>query len=196
MNNTIITGSFLLPLIKSRCLLFSTVTFFTILVYSGPCLGQKGETAPRVHENAFPVCTQFSPVPSGEGWKDENTPLTEELLRETIHDIIRHGFSLLSIHDFSNDPDEKVQTLNQLNYAQSQGMKVNYRSRGFELFNREHPSPVSVYSPSYAEEVQKRVQLRLAPLKEIDHLHSVFPFQDEPFHAGPESFDYSDEGRS
>ena len=30
----------------------------------------------------FPVTTQFSPVPSGKGWKGEEGPLSEEMLRK------------------------------------------------------------------------------------------------------------------
>jgi hypothetical protein len=60
---------------------------------------------------------------------------------------------------------------------------------GFEMFDRDHPPAISVYSPRYVEEVRKRVQAGLAPMKGIERIYSVFPFQDEPFHAGPASFD-------
>jgi hypothetical protein len=33
-------------------------------------------------------------------------------------------------------------------------------------------------------------------MKSIERINSVFPFQDEPFHAGPEAFDYSDEAKA
>jgi hypothetical protein len=60
---------------------------------------------------------------------------------------------------------------------------------GFEMFDREHSPAISVYSPRYAEEVSKRIQAGLAPMKAIRGIYSVFPFQDEPFHAGPGAFD-------
>lgn len=48
-------------------------------------------TVPRVSKNYFPVSVQFTPVPSGKGWRDERPPLTDETMRETIHNIILHG---------------------------------------------------------------------------------------------------------
>jgi hypothetical protein len=39
---------------------------------------------------------------------------------------------------------------------------------GFEMFDRDHPPAISVYSPRYVEEVRKRVQAGLAPMKGIE----------------------------
>ena len=80
--------------------------------------------------------------------------------------------------------------------AEALGMKVNYMTGGFEMFDREHPPAISVYSPRYAEEVSKRVEAGLAPMKAIRRIYSVFPFQDEPFHASPGAFDYSSDAKA
>ena len=197
MKNSKNPVSFIRPLITSKSLLFTAVTFFIITLVFEPCSGQqRGDVAPRVPVNAFPVCTQFSPVPSGEGWRNENTPLTDQLLHGTIHEIIRHGFSVLSVYGLTGEGDRYDQAMKQVRYAASLGMKINYMAHGAELFSRENPSPVSVYSPLYVKEVRKKVQLNLAPIKEIDNLHSIFTFQDEPFHAHPESFDYHEETKA
>ena len=149
---------------------------------------------PRIEDNAFPVTVQFSPVPSGKGWRSDKQPLTPELQKETIDNIIEHGFSVLSIGNWTKE-DQTEENDFLLNYAQSRGMKINYVTGGFEIFNREHSPAISIYSPQYAVEVRKRVELGLAQLKKIERVNSVFPFQDEPFHAGPESFDYSDDAK-
>jgi hypothetical protein len=172
------------------------IVYFGLFVTPEACTAQQSQDIPVVLENSFPVCTQFSPLPTGEAQADENMTLTDEMIQATIHDIIGHGFSMLSVHGIPSDPEKKSQTMKKLNYAQSLGMKINYLSGGSELFSREKPSPVSVYSPRYAEEVRKRVESRLGSMKEIENLHSVFPYQDEPFHAHPGSFDYSEETRA
>jgi hypothetical protein len=146
----------------------------------------------RVRDHAFPACVQFSPVPSGKGWRKEKLPLSDMVQRETIDNIIAHGFSVLyyPVAGLSGEQSQSVLTL-----AQSRGMKVNYMTGGFEMFDRDHPPAISVYSPRYIDEVSKRVRTGLAPLKGIEAIYSVFPFQDEPFHAGPASFDYSDDAK-
>jgi hypothetical protein len=130
-------------------------------------LEQRPTDAPRVRDNAFPACVQFSPMPSGseKGWKGEKPPLTEDVQRETIQNIIAHGFSVLyyPLAGFSEEHSQSV-----LRVAQSRGMKVNYMTGGFEMFDRDHPPAISVYSPRYVEEVRKRVQAGLAPMKGIE----------------------------
>ena len=148
-----------------------------------------------IPDNAFPAAVQFSPVPSGKGWRGDKQPLTPELQKETIDNIIGHHFSVLSIGNWSKkDQTEGNNAL--VKYSQSRGMKINFITGGFEIFNREHAPAISVYSPLYAGEVKKRVEFGLAALKSIERVNSVFPFQDEPFHANPESFDYSDEAKA
>lgn len=147
--------------------------------------GQASKADP-IPDDAFPASVQFSPVPSGKGWKKEKPPLSAKIQQETIQNIVEHGFTNLSVGAFSGD-----QTQSLLDYAQSLGMRVDLTTNGFEMFDRVHPPAISVYSPHYAEQVRERVAEGLAPLKKIERIHSVFPFKDEPFHAGPESFDYS-----
>jgi len=150
---------------------------------------------PRISDNAFPAVVQFSAIPSGIGWRGDKQPLTPELQRETIDNITGHGFSVLSIGNWSKtDQTEGSNAL--VKYAESRGMKINLITGGVEIFNREHAPTISVYSPLYPVEVKKRVELRLASLKTIDRINSVFPYQDEPFHAGPEAFDYSDDAKA
>ena len=146
-----------------------------------------------VPDNAFPACIQFSPVPAGKGWKGEKPPLSAEVQQDTLRNLIAHGFSVLC-YPVGGLSDAQSQTI--LTSAEALGMKVNYMTSGFEMFDREHPPAISVYSPRYSEEVSKRVQTGLAPLKAIQRIYSVFPFQDEPFHAGPEAFDYSSDAKA
>jgi len=149
--------------------------------------------APVVPDNAFPACVQFSPVPAGKGWKGEKPPVSAEVQQDTLQNLIDHGFSVLyyPVGGLSEAQSQEV-----LASAQTLGMKVNYMTGGFEGFDREHPPAISVYSPRYAEEVSKRVQAGLAPMKAIQRIYSLFPFQDEPFHAGPGAFDYSSDARA
>ena len=51
--------------------------------------------APMVPDNAFPACIQFSPVPSGKGWKGGKPPLSAEVRQDTLRNLIDHGFSVL-----------------------------------------------------------------------------------------------------
>jgi hypothetical protein len=149
--------------------------------------------ASTVPDDAFPACIQFSPVPAGKGWKGEKPPLSAEVQRDTLLNLIGHGFSVLyyPVGGLSDAQNQEV-----LTQAQALGMKVNYMTSGFEIFDREHPPAISVYSPRYAEEVRKRVEAGLAPMKAIQRIYSVFPFQDEPFHASPAAFDYSSEAKA
>ena len=144
-------------------------------------------------DNAFPACIQFSPVPSGKGWKGEKPPLPAAVREDTLRNLIEHGFNVLyyPVGGLSETEGQEV-----LAAAEALGMKVNYMTGGFEMFDREHPPAISVYSPRYAEEVRKRVEAGLAPMKAIQRVYSVFPFQDEPFHASPAAFDYSSDAKA
>ena len=126
MKNPIHTLSFIRPLTSNICRLFIAVSFFTLVFLIEPCFGQDGKEVPRVPANPFPVCTQFSPVPSGEGWKDESTTLTDPLMQGTIHEMIRHGFSVLSVSGLSGHGDKLEEVMKQVKYAASLGMKINY----------------------------------------------------------------------
>lgn len=146
-------------------------------------------TTPRVGEDSFPISVQFTPVPSGKGWKDEIPPLSDQVIEETIHNIILHGFTNIATGEFSNGgANEKV-----LNYAQKLGMKIDPTTNGVQLFKRNDPPPFSVYSPEYIGEVKKRIEPVLGNIKKIKYPHTIFPFMDEPFHADTTSFDYRPE---
>ncbi|MCP4645220.1 MAG: hypothetical protein GY851_32560 [bacterium] len=139
--------------------------------------------------DVYPVVTQFSPVPSGDGWKGEEGPLSEEVIRATIDNIRAHGFT--GIEAPTHRPPEEEAII--LEYAQSQGMIVSYHAGGLELFGRTDPPSPSVFSPEYAPAVRANAKKRLAPLKDIPRLYNAFTFQDEPFHWGPKSFGYGDD---
>jgi len=55
----------------------------------------------------FPVTVQFSPVPAGKGWKGEKPPLADQTLRDTVDNLLAHGFTgLLSSTRASGRPGE------------------------------------------------------------------------------------------
>lgn len=148
---------------------------------------QLPETTPRVKKGSFPVSVQFTPVPSGKGWRDEKAPLTDQLVQETIHNIILHGCTNLAVGEFSNGgANEKV-----LKYGQQLGMKIDHTSNGVQLFKRNDPPAHSVYTPEYIDEVKKHIVPVLGNIKKLEHPNTTFPFMDEPFHADTTAFDYS-----
>lgn len=113
--------------------------FTTTLILHGGA-GEAG-AAPAVPDNAFPACVQFSPVPAGKGWKDEKPPLSAEVRQDTLVNLVDHGFSVLyyPVGGLSETENQEV-----LASAQALGMKVNYMTGGFEMFDREHPPAISV----------------------------------------------------
>ncbi len=134
--------------------------------------------------DCFPAATQFSPVPSGKGWKGEEGPLSEAVLRDTIDNIREHGFTGIEAPTHRPANEEAII----LDYAQSKGMFVTYHAGALELFGRTAPPDTCVYSPEYAKAVRANAEKRLAPLKNIPRLYNAFIYQDEPFHWGPQSF--------
>lgn len=136
----------------------------------------------------FPAVTQFSPVPAGPGWKGEEGPLSEDMLRGTIDNILEHGFTGLELP--THRPPEEEKFL--LEYAKSKGMIISYHAGALEGFDRTAPAAPSVYDPAYAEAVRARVSAALEPLKSCPNLYNVFTYQDEPFHWGAQSFGYGD----
>ncbi|HIJ72559.1 MAG TPA: hypothetical protein HPP83_00520 [Candidatus Hydrogenedentes bacterium] len=136
----------------------------------------------------FPVVCQFSPVPSGEGWRGEEGPLSPEILRATVDNIIGHGFTGIEWHV----PLPAGQADIVRNYAQAKGMAITHHAGGLELFGRNAPPAVSVYSDEYARTVRENAQKQLAGLKDIPRLYNVFTYQDEPFTGGPGSFGYTE----
>ncbi len=166
---------------------------FILWALAAPGTERESGNTGLVQDHAFPACIQFSPVPVGQGWNGEKPPLSAEVQKATLRTLIDHGFNVLYYPVGGLSDAESREVLGQ---AEALGMKVNYMTGGFELFDREHPPTISVYSPRYAEEVTKRVQAGLAPAKAIQRLYSVFPFQDEPFHANPGAFDCSGDAKA
>ncbi|MHB9029098.1 MAG: hypothetical protein ACYC9O_10035 [Candidatus Latescibacterota bacterium] len=136
----------------------------------------------------FPIVTQFSPVPNGKGWRGGKEPLGEKELRDTIDNILAHGFT--GIETEVNRPESEKAFI--LNYAQSRGMILTHHAGALELFGRDKPPEPSVYSPEYEIKVRENALKALAPLKDLPRLYNVFTFQDEPFHWGPGSFGYGE----
>lgn len=144
-------------------------------------------TIPRVKEGSFPVSVQFTPVPSGKGWHDEIPPLTDQTIKETIHNIILHGCTNLAVGSFGDGwNNEKV-----INYAQQLGMGIDFTSNGVQLFRRNDPPFCSIYEPEYIDSVRKRIEPVLGSVKRLEKPYSIYPFMDEPFHADTTAFDYS-----
>ncbi len=137
----------------------------------------------------FPVVTQFSPVPSGKGWRGEAGPLSEAVLRDTIDNIREHGFTGIEIPTRRPAAEEAFI----LEYARSKGMLVTAHAGALELFGRDSPPRICVYSSEYAVSVRANAEKRLAPLRDLPGLYNAFTFQDEPFHWGPKSFGYNPE---
>lgn len=126
---------------------------------------------PRVSKNYFPVSVQFTPVPSGKGWRDERPPLTDETMRETIHNIILHGCTHIAAGEFSNGGAN----LKVFDYAQSLGMKIDFTSNGVQLFKRNDPPKYCVYSPEYLDSVRTRIEPVLGSVKKYLILLLYFP---------------------
>ncbi|MBN2308051.1 MAG: hypothetical protein JXR94_03720, partial [Candidatus Hydrogenedentes bacterium] len=144
---------------------------------------------PLTELDFFPVATQFSPVPSGQGWHGEDGPLSEAVLRATVDNIRAHGFT--GLESSTHRPAEEQAFI--LEYAQSRGMFITHHAGALELFGRDKPPEVCVYSPDYARVVRENAERALAPLAGIPRLYNVFTYQDEPFHWGPKSFGYNPE---
>jgi hypothetical protein len=141
---------------------------------------------PHVPAGAFPVSVQFTPVPSGKGWKDEILPLSDGVMQETVQNIILHGCTHLAAGEFSNGgANQKV-----FEYARKLGMKIDWTSNGVQLFKRNDPPPFSVYTPEYMEAVKKQIPQVLGNVKKLADPNTIFPFMDEPFHADTTAFDY------
>ena len=165
----------------------STVLLFIGLHSFLQAQDQLPETTPRVKTGSFPVSVQFTPVPSGKGWRDEKPPLTDQVIEETIHNIILHGCTNLSTGEFSNGgANEKV-----LKYAQKLGMKIDCTSNGVQLFERNNPPSLNIYSSEYIDEVKKRIEPVLGNIKKLENPYTTFPYMDEPFHADTTAFNYS-----
>jgi len=160
-----------------------TTFFHTIALLAAICSGISVK-AQTVSEKNFPFAVQFSPLPSGKGWHGEKVPLSDELMKESVQNLIEHGVTHLATGSFSGKSAL-------LDYAQDQGMMIDCMSGGLELFHRENPPANSVFTKEYYEAMKARVEPVFGGVRNIRKPFSVFPFMDEPFHADTTSFDYS-----
>lgn len=135
---------------------------------------------------AFPISVEYTPISQ----EKDSTVISREQSGKTINKIIMDGASCM----WTRISGDSLQN-NILLQAQSEGIQIDVMTSGFEMFDRYKPPLVSVYSPSYYSEVNFLVRSGLSALKNVTNIHSVFPFQDEPFHAGPEMFDYSNDAQ-
>ena len=164
---------------------FSFISLIFIAL-SGYSQEQIPATTPRVKAGSFPVSVQFTPVPSGKGWRDETPPLTDQVIEETIENIILHGCTNLCMGEYTGQgSNQKV-----MNYGQKLGMQIDYTTNGVQLFKRNEPSPICVYSPEYLQAVKNQINPVLGNVKKISNVATVFPYADEPFHTDTTSFDY------
>lgn len=142
----------------------------------------------------FPVTVQLSPLPGEPLWKKSAKHPGLKVLQDILNNALEHGFTGLE-YPFALPLEHSRQILA---YAQARGMYITC-NRSFnkhhdvEGFGRNAPPPISVYSPRYAPEVRKNVEAIFAGVSDVQRLRNLFPYHDEPFHAGPESFDYGPE---
>lgn len=135
-------------------------------------------------QGVFPSTIQLSPAPAG---VRGSQAYTAEMRRRSIEDVLQKGFNHFWVYDLSGDGTKEL-----LDFALSRGMSIDYMTSGFERFGRYQAPAISVYDPRYDQAVRRGIGSGLAPLKQIRRPYAVFPFLDEPFHAGPLSFDLSD----
>jgi len=156
-----------------------------VMIHTGPARAQ--ENRAPVQRNPFPSTLQFSPPPPGGSHEQHGQLTAVSWQHQSIDNVINSGFGHFWIYNFSGDSTRRL-----LEFAASRGMSIDYMTAGFEGFDRYTPPATSVYSPRYGAEVKDRVDSGLAPIQNVKSIYSVFPFVDEPFHAGPESFDLSE----
>ncbi len=149
----------------------------------------------RDKQGSFPVTVQFTPVPDAPGWQGGDQPLDEALALSTLDNIIAHGCTALYLPLVPPKDAPIPEALRPVitNAARELGMKVTWQTHGLELFNRQQPPQICVYSPRYAEAVSKNVGEKLARIAGRTDVERVFCYQDEPFHQGVESFGTNDE---
>ena len=146
-------------------------------------------------KQSFPITVQLSPLPDAAAWKGRDSNPARRALRSTIDQVINHGFTGIGYPThLTSELDHYV-----MNYARSRGMFFTYNytfAKGrVENFGRNAPPAISVYVAEYAVAVRKNFAPVLAEGTQLPGFNNLFCYQDEPFHAGPESFDLSDEAR-
>jgi hypothetical protein len=146
-------------------------------------------------EEHFPITVQLSPVPNGLAWKNVAEPEAKNALRAAIDQIMAHGFTGLEYpFHLSPELDKYV-----LEYAHSRSMFLTYNQTfakgGVENFGRNVPPPISVYAAGYEAAIKRNLAPVLAEAAQLPGLYNMFCYQDEPFHASPRCFDFSEDAR-
>lgn len=160
--------------------------------------GGRSSSAEIATRKTFPITVQLSPVPGQKGWEAlANRSDGKALLRAAIDEYIAHGFTGLEYP--LHLPSELEQYC--LEYASSRGMFLTYNytfaaGHGVEIFGRDVPPAVSVYSSHYPEAVRRNLTPVLQKLKQLPGVYNLFCYQDEPFHARSQSFDTSEAART
>jgi len=146
----------------------------------------------------IPIVLQISALPGQKGWESlADRAEARSVLRVAIDEYIAYGFTGLE-YPFGL-PSELEQYC--LDYARSHAMFLTYNytfaaGHGVEIFGRDAPSAVSVYSSDYPEAVRRNLAPVLQKLKQLPGVYNLFCYQDEPFHARSQSFDTSEAARS
>jgi beta-lactamase superfamily II metal-dependent hydrolase len=141
-------------------------------------------------ENRFLMVVQLSSIP-GKSWCPPRSMLD---LKAFVDEITSDGFAALQVGYpvLSKGWQRYVAA-----YAQQKGLKLINRGFGTtELFTRESPAAVSVYSPQYTSAVRNSLEAFKADFPEGVRLDQIYPYMDEPFHIGSSGFDLSAEARS
>lgn len=154
-----------------------------------------GQIERQQGRECFPITAQLSPAPNGAAWENAAKPDAIQALRAAIDQIIAHGFTGLE-YPFHLDSELDQYAVK---YAHSRGMFLTYNHTfekgGVENFGRNGPPPISVYAPGYLDAVKKNLTPVLAEAARLPKLYNMFCYMDEPFHAGPQSFDSSAEAQ-
>jgi len=150
-----------------------------------------GRTKGLRGRECFPITAQLSAVPNGAAWANAAEPEAKRALRAAIDQIIAHGFTGLEYpFHLGSELDQHA-----LEYARSRGMFITYNHTfekgGVENFGRNAPPPISVYAQEYVDAVRKNLAPVLAEATRLPSLYNIFCYQDEPFHAGSQAFDFS-----
>lgn len=141
-------------------------------------------------DNKFPVVMQFSALPYHLNplRKRNNKELNNSRdVVSIIDDIKRHGFSSLY---FAADSPLPIDTIN---YARLQGLDITTNLGSTEMFHRDEPPKICVYSREYEPVVEKNYLERSKSLKSFQPISRMFAYNDEPFHRGVKSFGYNKE---
>ena len=142
----------------------------------------------------FPVTIQPSPLPGQPAWNElAARGDARALLRSAIDQCVRHGFTGLE-YPFHLAPELEQYALE---YARSRRLFLahNYTFAkggwGGDLRPRKPPA-ISVFADGYLDAVKEKLAPVLAQAERLSGLYNLFCYQDEPFHAVPESFDHSE----